>query len=606
MSRRITAALIAGALTLVLATAGASGGSSSPGQQIPKNLTPPLISGSAQVPNTLTASKGTWQGKALKYAYQWLRCDSTGAACGAIGGATTSTKALSTADVGKTLRVIVTASNRKGSAAATSAQTAVVVSAPSLSPPPPPTPVLPSNTSPPTISGTAQQGQTLTSATGSWSGTTPITYSYQWQRCASTGASCAPISGATSSSYVLASADVGSTMRVSVTASNTAGSATASSLATAVVTTGTSTAPSYAGIGIVRYAGTMCSTYNLSQYAWLDSGSDTTSWTCAARQPGLALGYFNPVQICTVQNNGVLYSVADSSHEDWFLHTSGGARISVSNGGGTCYLSDPGNSDFQNEFKTQVAARFASISGADGVFLDNVHNHWNNFNLSGAPSKYPTDSTGHSPGWEAAMKSFLTNVSTYLRGRGAYVVGNAGAWCNCGGSQNNGSLDRWWWSYLTDADGKSLFSGIFKENWMKPSSSSTVRLVGTDAWYKQWDSYAKEQSYVQSLGADFAGEDSVNTVGSLNAVTVARFSRATFLLEYNCGRGAWVWNSGSSDPWSTINHTAVGCPLGDKFQVATNVWRRNFQNGYVIVNPTGSGVTVNGLTIQSGDAVIAQ
>jgi hypothetical protein len=62
-----------------------------------------------------------------------------------------------------------------------------------------------------------------------------MSYAYQWQRCNSSGASCLPISGATSSSYLLGSADVGSTMRISVTASNSAGSATTSSAATVVV-----------------------------------------------------------------------------------------------------------------------------------------------------------------------------------------------------------------------------------------------------------------------------------------------------------------------------------------------------------------------------------
>src|SRR4030095_216657 len=80
----------------------------------------------------------------------------------------------------------------------------------------------------PTIGGTTQQGQTLNASTGSWSGTTPISYAYQWARCNSSGAACAPVSGATSSSYLLGSADVGSTMAVSVTASNTAGTATVS------------------------------------------------------------------------------------------------------------------------------------------------------------------------------------------------------------------------------------------------------------------------------------------------------------------------------------------------------------------------------------------
>jgi hypothetical protein len=90
-------------------------------------------------------------------------------------------------------------------------------------------------TSPPTISGTAQGGQTLAGGPGTWSGTTPMTYSYQWQRCDSAGSSCSAVSGATANTYLLASSDVGHTMRVSATATNSAGSANASSSATTVV-----------------------------------------------------------------------------------------------------------------------------------------------------------------------------------------------------------------------------------------------------------------------------------------------------------------------------------------------------------------------------------
>ena len=101
--------------------------------------------------------------------------------------------------------------------------------------PPPSQPVSPAVTSGPTISGSAQQGQTLTAAAGTWSGATPMSYSYQWQRCDARTGACSTIAGANAASYLLASQDVGYAMRVSVTASNAAGSATASSTATAAV-----------------------------------------------------------------------------------------------------------------------------------------------------------------------------------------------------------------------------------------------------------------------------------------------------------------------------------------------------------------------------------
>src|SRR5215212_2519443 len=113
MSRRIPAAAIATVVAVILATGGASGAN---GQQAPRNVTPPSISGTARVPNALSASTGTWQGKNLQFAYRWLRCDSSGAACSGIGGATGSTYTLTATDVGHTLRVTVTATNRWGSA----------------------------------------------------------------------------------------------------------------------------------------------------------------------------------------------------------------------------------------------------------------------------------------------------------------------------------------------------------------------------------------------------------------------------------------------------------------------------------------------------------
>jgi tripartite motif-containing protein 71 len=80
----------------------------------------------------------------------------------------------------------------------------------------------PANTSPPTISGVAQEGNTLTADPGAWSGS-PTGYAYQWRRCDTAGGSCADIANATATTYALTSADVSHTIRVRVVASNAAG-----------------------------------------------------------------------------------------------------------------------------------------------------------------------------------------------------------------------------------------------------------------------------------------------------------------------------------------------------------------------------------------------
>jgi hypothetical protein len=71
---------------------------------------------------------------------------------------------------------------------------------------------------------------------GTWSGTQPISLTYQWRRCDAAGSNCANIAGATGTSYVVAAGDLGFTLRVRETATNSAGSAFADSAQTAVVT----------------------------------------------------------------------------------------------------------------------------------------------------------------------------------------------------------------------------------------------------------------------------------------------------------------------------------------------------------------------------------
>jgi hypothetical protein len=201
----------------------------------PQKVAPPTINGggSPQTGQLLSTTNGTWIGaSAVGFAYQWQRCDSAGNNCVAIGGATASTYAVVSADVGSTLRVVVTAVNVAGTTASDpSAATGIVTLAGTVNPP--------VNTSYPVISlpftnttGIPNIGDFLTVSNGTWTGSFPITFTYQWKKCDSPTGPCYVIPGATSSSFTVPTSLYGMAVRAEVTAKNAAGSVAQNSAAT--------------------------------------------------------------------------------------------------------------------------------------------------------------------------------------------------------------------------------------------------------------------------------------------------------------------------------------------------------------------------------------
>src|SRR5436309_428613 len=149
----------------------------------------------------------------------------------------------------------------------------------------------PVNTSFPTVSGGAAVGQVLSGGSGTWSGTQPISFAYQWQRCDTGGANCLGISGATGQTYTATSTDVGSTLRVVVTGTNVVGSASAVSLATAPVTNAASGCSPRSS----SYSATIIGTSGLIGYWRLGEASgavacDSKGTNNGAYQSGTTLG----------------------------------------------------------------------------------------------------------------------------------------------------------------------------------------------------------------------------------------------------------------------------------------------------------------------------
>jgi photosystem II stability/assembly factor-like uncharacterized protein len=200
-------------------------------QSPPRNTARPQLAGEPYVGDFLSPDGEAWSGNpAPSFTYQWQRCDSSGAACQNIAGATGEAYQLTTADIAATIRVVETGTNVNGSASAASAASAQIQDAP--------TP--PSNTTAPSIAGNPLLGSVLTVDPGGWSGTAPIAYDYRWEDCDPSGQACTGVYGDTGDpTYTLAATDVGHTVHVIVTASNHGGSETATSPLTSVVTTGT-------------------------------------------------------------------------------------------------------------------------------------------------------------------------------------------------------------------------------------------------------------------------------------------------------------------------------------------------------------------------------
>ena len=225
----------------------------------------PTITGNPQVGATLTANPGTWAPAPVTLGYQWA-ADGTN-----ITGATSSTLIVPASALGKTITVTVTAT-KSGFATQTKTSAATVAVIPGVL-----------TTSTPTISGSPSVGSILTAVPGSW-GPGSVAFSYQWK------ANGTAISGATAATFTITAAQLGQTITVAVTGTETGyTTATVESAATATMTGSTFTTigtPTITGTPVVggtltAATGTWAPTPDSYTYQWKAVGAPISGATAS-------------------------------------------------------------------------------------------------------------------------------------------------------------------------------------------------------------------------------------------------------------------------------------------------------------------------------------
>lgn len=179
----------------------------------PVNIEPPVITGVAQVGQTLHLSDGVWDDPAATFEYEWSKGGVP------IAGADTNEYVLVTGDIGGIITGTVTATNVDGSTPAVSNATPAVV-------PPPPV-----NTTAPSVTGNPYVNATVVCNPGEWTNAT--TFTYQWY-AGTTPAS--PIIDATDPEYIISPDELGLALACLVTADHASGGVQALSNWTAAVT----------------------------------------------------------------------------------------------------------------------------------------------------------------------------------------------------------------------------------------------------------------------------------------------------------------------------------------------------------------------------------
>lgn len=353
----------------------------------PVNTERPAVSGTPAVGEVLEADPGKWDGDpAPTFTYAWQR--NPGSGWVAIPGASGQRYTVVAADVSAQLRVEVTASNNVGSPVAADSQPVGPV-------PDGGTP--PDNTSPPTISGDPEVGETLTADPGEWTGNPAPTFTFKWEE--NDGSGWAVIAGATAKTYTLSSDDIGTNVRVRVTGTNANGSETAIAKSVGPIANPKPKNTALPAItGTVEVDGTITAdpgtwTGNPTSYAyeWQRKGKDDTSFAAIS-------GATDKTYVIGTDDLGALLRVAVTARND-----SGTSDAATSQPVGpvapeTCHVAPDVDTDRDNVPDCHEIAGFDLTLDLNGRGNEDTHTR----HVRSDPTKQDTDNDNLHDGTEWA------------------------------------------------------------------------------------------------------------------------------------------------------------------------------------------------------------
>ena len=218
-----------------------------------------------------------------------------------------------------------------------------------------PTPSAPTNSVSPSISGTATFGSVLTAANGTWSGSP--TYAYQWQRASTAAGSYSNISGATSQTYTLVSADVGQYLKVNVTASNAGGSNSALSSASSQIGKASQSTLTISSLSSYGKSYPYSELITMTPSGGSGTGAITYSIASGGNASGCALSSDSATVTITSTSSGTCYVQASKAADGNYLVTTSAARIyTFSKANGTLSFATTAYSKMYGETFTVIAS----------------------------------------------------------------------------------------------------------------------------------------------------------------------------------------------------------------------------------------------------------